>query len=60
MKSAWLRLLKGDDPSHFYTTTAIYYDINKAGKIAYYNDTFALVNNSRAPPNVYAPMRNDG
>ena len=43
VKSAWRRLLKGDDPSHFYTTTAIYYDINKAGKIAYYNDTFALV-----------------
>lgn len=42
VKSAWRRLQPGDNPSHFYTTTAIYYDLQN-GKLTYYNDTFALV-----------------
>jgi hypothetical protein len=45
VKSAWRRLMPGDDPTHFYTTTAIYYDLNSSSppQIAWYNDTFALV-----------------
>lgn len=42
VKSAWRRLQPGDNPAHFYTTKAIYYDMVN-GKIAYKNDTFALV-----------------
>lgn len=43
VKTAWRRLKSGDDPKRFFTTTAIYYDVNKQGQIAYYNDTFALI-----------------
>ncbi len=43
VKTAWRRLMPGDNPTHFFTTTAIYYDLNSAGQIAYYNDTFALI-----------------
>lgn len=43
VKSAWRRLLPGEDKSRFFTTTAIYYDLNSAGQMAYYNDTFALI-----------------
>lgn len=43
VKSAWRRLLPTEDKSRFFTTTAIYYDLNSVGEIAYYNDTFALV-----------------
>jgi hypothetical protein len=43
VKSAWRRLLPSEDKSHFFTTKAIYYDLNAAGEIAYYNDTFALI-----------------
>jgi hypothetical protein len=43
VKSAWRRLLPNENPARFYTTKAIYYDINSKGQIAYYNDTFALV-----------------
>jgi hypothetical protein len=43
VKSAWRRLLPGEDKTHFFTTTALYYDLDKNGQIAYYNDTFALI-----------------
>ncbi len=43
VKSAWRRLLPSEDKSRFFTTTTIYYDLNGAGEIAYYNDTFALI-----------------
>jgi hypothetical protein len=43
VKTAWRRLMPGDDPTHFFTTTAIYYDLNQQGQLAYYNDTFALI-----------------
>ncbi len=43
VKTAWRRLMPGDDATHFFTTTAIYYDLNSQGQLAYYNDTFALV-----------------
>jgi hypothetical protein len=43
VKTAWRRLMPGDNPKHFFTTTAIYYDLNPQGQLAYYNDTFALV-----------------
>lgn len=43
VKSAWRRLLPTENASRFYTTKAIYYDVNSNKQIAYYNDTFALV-----------------
>lgn len=43
VKTAWRRLLPGEDKTRFFTTTAIYYDLDKNGQIAYYNDTFALI-----------------
>lgn len=43
VKTAWRRLKPGDNPKRFFTTTAIYYDLNSQGQIAYYNDTFALI-----------------
>jgi hypothetical protein len=43
VKSAWRRLLPGEDKSRFFTTTALYYDLNSASQIAYHNDTFALI-----------------
>jgi hypothetical protein len=43
VKTAWRRLKAGDDPTHFFTTTAVYYDLNQQDQLAYYNDTFALI-----------------
>lgn len=43
VKSAWRRLLPGEDSSRYYTTNALYYDDNGSGQLAYYNDTFALI-----------------
>jgi hypothetical protein len=43
VKSAWRRLLPTEKAERFYTTTAIYYDINTKGQLAYHNDTFALI-----------------
>lgn len=43
VKTAWRRLMPGDNPAHFFTTNAIYYDLNQQGQLAYYNDTFALI-----------------
>ena len=43
VKTAWRKLTPQDNPAHFFTATAIYYDMNANGKLAYYNDTFGLV-----------------
>lgn len=43
VKTAWRKLLPGEDPSHFFTATSLYYDLNSSNQIAYYNDTFALI-----------------
>ena len=43
VKSAWRRLLPTEDASRFFTATSVYYDLNEAGQLAYYNDAFALV-----------------
>lgn len=42
MKTAWRLLVKEDDPSKFFTRTAIYYTETN-GKIVYNNKTFALI-----------------
>ena len=43
VKTAWRHLLPTDDPSHFYTTTAQYYDTDAKGNLVYRNGTFALI-----------------
>lgn len=48
VKTAWRRLEKGEDASRYFTAKSIYYDLpsgpaGPATKIAYYNDTFALI-----------------
>jgi hypothetical protein len=43
VKTAWRKLTPQDIPAHFFTTTAIYYDVNANGQLAYYNGTFGLV-----------------
>jgi hypothetical protein len=43
VKTAWRKLTPKDNPAHFFTATAIYYDLNASGQLAYYNDTFGLV-----------------
>lgn len=43
VKTAWRKLTPQDNPAHFFTATAIYYNVNAGGKLAYYNDTFGLV-----------------
>ncbi|MDQ3281412.1 MAG: hypothetical protein M3Q69_08370 [Acidobacteriota bacterium] len=43
VKTAWRRLKKGDDPSRFYTATALYYDVGPNNTLTYNNDTFALI-----------------
>lgn len=43
VKSAWRKLLPADDASRFYTTEAIYYEVDATGAVTYHNDTFALI-----------------
>jgi len=43
VKSAWRMLQKQDNKAHFYTTNALYYDLDAAGKLVYKNGTFALI-----------------
>jgi hypothetical protein len=43
VKTAWRMLTPQDNPAHFFTATAIYYNVNAIGKLAYYNGTFGLV-----------------
>lgn len=43
VKSAWRKLLPADNPARFYTTNAIYYQVDANGNATYYNDTFALI-----------------
>jgi hypothetical protein len=43
VKTAWRKLTPQDNAAHFFTATAIYYDLNAKGQLAYYNDTFGLV-----------------
>jgi hypothetical protein len=42
VKSAWRMLQKGDNKDHFFTTNALYYDMEN-GKLVYKNGTFALI-----------------
>jgi hypothetical protein len=42
VKSAWRRLQPGDDKARFFTTDALYYDMQN-GQLIYKNGTFALI-----------------
>ncbi|HEX3553895.1 MAG TPA: hypothetical protein VIA62_11775 [Thermoanaerobaculia bacterium] len=43
VKSAWRMLQPGDDRNRFFTTDALYYDLDQNGKLVYKNGTFALI-----------------
>jgi hypothetical protein len=43
VKSAWRMLQQGDDPNRFFTTNALYYDLDASGNLVYKNATFALI-----------------
>jgi hypothetical protein len=44
VKSAWRKLLPADDKTRFFTTQAIYYQVDPAtNQLSYFNDTFALI-----------------
>jgi hypothetical protein len=42
VKSAWRKLVS-EDPSRYYTTNAVYYDVGSDGKVVYKNGVFALI-----------------
>ncbi len=43
VKSAWRMLQPGDNKSRFFTTNALYYDLDAKNQLVYKNATFALI-----------------